>query len=219
MGVAATAQEQSKPVGGLDHDAAESTAALSAAAHRLADLAVEAAELDECAAASRRRERELETLREVLAGQHARQTARAAELDERERALARERAAVTEQASIVARREKVVAELHAELLEQAHALEKRAARFHWHWFLRAWSWRPRPLGAKARICELFFVPGPNGYKLLEQAGVALAPQAQLTGLLDERMTYVVTKIAQWPFDGRWCAYLEISDFRGGATND
>jgi hypothetical protein len=202
----------SGPTRALDHDAGESLAALSAAARRVADLAVEAAELDECASAVRQRERE-------LAAQHAHLTARAADLDEREHALAQERAAVTDRASMLAVREAVVADLHEELLTQARELEERAARIHWRWFVRAWSWRPRLPGRKARVCELFFVPSPGGYKLLEQAGVAVTPHAMLTGLLDERTTYVVTKLGQWPFDGRWCAYLEISDFRGGASND
>jgi hypothetical protein len=219
MGVAEKTAGQPSSAGLLDQDAAASIAALSAAAHRLADFAVEAAELDESAVAIRRRERELEKLSKALAGQQARQAAHEAELAERERAVSRERDAVIERASIVARREKVAAQLHAQLVEQARALEKRAARFHWRWFVRAWSWRPPRLGSKPRTCELFFVPSPGGYKLLEQTGVALTPEAQLTGLLDERTTYVVTRIAQRPFDGRWCAYLEISDFRGGTSDD
>lgn len=219
MGVTGTTAGRSSTAGRSDHDAATSIAALSASAHRLADFAVDAAELDECAASIRRREQEVERLRETLAGQHAHQAAREIELDERERAISREHAAVTERASIVARREKVAAQMHAQLVEQARALEKRAARVHWRWFVRAWAWRPPRLSSKPRTCELFFVPSPGGYKLLEQTGVALTRQAQLTGLLDERTTYVVTKIAQRPFDGRWCAYLEISDFRGGASND
>jgi hypothetical protein len=33
------------------------------------------------------------------------------------------------------------------------------------------------------------------------------------------VTPVVTKVAQLPFDGRWCAYLAIDHIRGGDTDD
>jgi hypothetical protein len=53
-----------------------------------------------------------------------------------------------------------------------------------------------------------FVPSADGYKLLRQDGLALEQDATVRGLLGEQMTYVVTKVTQWPFDGRWCAYLQ-----------
>jgi hypothetical protein len=193
--------------------------ALSLAAQRLSSLAGEAAKLDERAAALAEREGELQALAAALAEEQIRLIARATELGEAERAAERLSAALAEQQSIVAAREAVVAELQEEVLEQARALEKRAARFHWRWFLRVWAWRPRLGGAGARVCELFFVPSPSGYRLLEQTGVAVSRNARITGLLDERATYVVTKLAQLPFDGRWCAYLEIDELRGGDGND
>jgi chromosome segregation ATPase len=194
-------------------------AALAAAAQRVSDLAVEAAELDERAAAVVEREGELEGLAATLAEERARQLARAAELDERERSVARQQVEVEEQGAIVASREALVAEMQEELLEQARALQERAQRFRWRWFLRAWAWRPRVGGATPRVCELFLVPSSSGYKLLEQTGVAVAPNARISGLLDEDASYVVTKVAQLPFDGRWCAYLEINTLRGGTTDD
>jgi hypothetical protein len=66
---------------------------------------------------------------------------------------------------------------------------------------------------------LFFVPTASGYTLLEQTGVALAPGARISGLLEERATYAVTKLAQLPFDGRWCAYFELDEIRGGDSDD
>lgn len=219
MGARVAAAEPSLAANGVDRGADTSVSALSAAATRLAGLAVEATELDERVAAVADRERELEVLGITLAEEHARQIARAAELDEGERALARRHAALTEQESIVASREALVVELQEELLDQARAFDERAQRFHWRWFLRVWAWRPRLRGPNARTCELFFAPSPGGYKLLEQTGVAVTPQARISGLLDEHTIYRVTKFGQLPFDGRWCAYLEIDEFRGGESDD
>jgi hypothetical protein len=212
MGVTVAAVGRSLEVGALDQKAAASVAALSLAAQRLSDLAVDSAELDERAAAVAVRERELEAFAAILAEERARQVARAAELGEGERALVQQRAALTEQQSIVASREALLGQLHEELLMQARTLEERAQHFYWRWFLRVWEWRPRLPGANARVCELFFVPSPSGYKLLEQTGVAVTPRARVRGLLDEDTTYVVTKLGQLPFDGRWCAYLESDQF-------
>jgi hypothetical protein len=215
MGVAVTPAGHSLAAGGLDQTAEASAAALALAARRLSELASEAAALDERSAAVAQRERDLEELAGVLAEEHAHQIARAAQLQGGERALAQQRAALTEQESIVASREALLVELQEELLDEARAFEERAQRFHWRWFLRAWVWRPRLRASNARVCELFFVPSVGGYKLLEQSGVAVTPRARISGLLDERTVYVVTKLAQLPFDGRWCAYLEIDEFRGG----
>ena len=194
-------------------------AALAAVAGRLSDFAVEAAELDERAVDAARRERRLAEVARELAETDGRQAARAAELDERERALAQESETLSELRSLLVTRAEVATELQKELLKEARALEARAARFHWRWLLRAWSWRPPLIGSKARVCELFFVPSAAGYKLLEQKGVALTPGAHVRGLLDEDSSYVVTKIAQWPLDGRWCAYLERNRFVGGGSDD
>jgi hypothetical protein len=219
MGVSVTAATSSLAWRGLDQQAEASVAALSLAARRLSEIAAEAADLDERSAAVAEREWELDALARLLAEEHARQLARAAELVEGERALAQQRVAVEEQGEHVAAREALVVGLEAELLDQAQAFEARAERFHWRWFLRAWAWCPRIRSSNARVCELFFVPTPRGYKLLEQTGVALTPDARIRGLLNDGTVYAVTKVAQLPFDGRWCAYLEIDEFRGGKRDD
>jgi hypothetical protein len=194
-------------------------AAVSAAARRLSDRAVQAAELDDRAAAVLKHERGLAAAAAELAEREAREIARAAELNERERALMQERAALDGQRSLILSRESLTAQLREELADEARRLEERAARLHWRWFLRAWSWRPPLLSRKARVCELFFVPSPHGYKLLDQTGLAVTPQSRITGLLEEGTSYVVTRITQWPLDGRWCAYLEITGIEGGASYD
>jgi hypothetical protein len=98
----------------------------------------------------------------------------------------------------------------AELDARTRELDRREARFasRWRWLFRAWSWRPPLPRGKARLCELLFVPSSDGYKLLKQDGVALHRGSRLTGLLAEERTFVVSKIEQWAFDGRWCAYLQ-----------
>lgn len=212
MGVAATEGRLSGRR--LETEIGASVIALSGAAERLSELVAEATEWDERIAVVLKREREIEMLATSLAAARTSEVARAAELDQRERALAEEQTRLAAEASNVAFREALAADLEAALVERARALEERAARFSWRWFLRAWSWRPRVSSRKARVCEFFFVPSPHGYKLLAQAGVALTPRARLTGLLNEETTYTVTKIAQLPFDGRWCAYLQVDDWRG-----
>lgn len=214
--MAATAVRISEPRSEAETRGSEAEAALFAAAERLSKLVDEARGLDERLAVVMQREEEIEVLAASVAEARAREVARAAELDERERALAEEQTRLAEQAAQLGWRETSAAELEAELVERAGALEERVGRLRWRWLLRVWSWRPRLLSKQARVCELFFVPTPHGYKLLEQAGVAVTPQARLTGLLDEQNTYAVTKLAQLPFDGRWCAYLEVTDWKRNA---
>lgn len=211
MSVAATPARRSGRQ--LEAETRASRAVLSATAERLSELVPEATEWDEHVAVVLQREREIETRAASVAEAQARAAARISELDERERTLAEEWTALAAQAAKLVSRETLAAQTEAELHERRRALEARAARFHWRWFLRVWAWRPRPLSKKARLCEFFFVPTPQGYKLLEQAGVAVTPQARLTGLLDQQTSYSVTKLAQLPFDGRWCAYLELNDWR------
>jgi len=182
--------------------------ALAAARERLAVLVVEASSMDALAAALPMQAAELERQRRELEQAAAGNAAEAARLRELDEALGAERAALQMRGELLNRREAVLEEGRKELADQARALEERAARFHWRWLIRAWSWRPLLPGGKARVCELLFVPSPDGYRLLEQGGLALTPTAQLTGLVDEHRTYTVTKIAQMPFDGRWCAYLQ-----------
>jgi FtsZ-binding cell division protein ZapB len=134
--------------------------------------------------------------------------AEAAALDERAAALALAEAEIAVARAELERREERVEEAQRALDEQTRELEGRAARMRWRWLVRAWRWRPpRPHGS-ARTCALFFVPSPGGYKLLEHDGVAVTPSARISGLLGEDRRYVVTKLAPWPFDDRWCAYLQ-----------
>jgi hypothetical protein len=132
----------------------------------------------------------------------------AAELDERARAVVRRELELRNAERELGERELVLG--HAQLLveERTRELQAKAARLHWRWLLRAWRWRPPPAGREFRACDFLFVPTADGYVLLEQEGVALRPGAILTGLIDSDVRFVVTKIAPWEFDGRWCAYLQ-----------
>jgi hypothetical protein len=132
----------------------------------------------------------------------------AAELDERVLAIASRELELREVERKLEQRELVLG--HAQLLveERTRELNARASRLHWRWLLRAWRWRPPPAGRTFRACDFLFVPSPDGYVLLEQEGMALRPGAVLTGLIDSDVRFVVTKIAPWEFDGRWCAYLQ-----------
>jgi FtsZ-binding cell division protein ZapB len=173
--------------------------ALVLAQARIAGLAVEATELDERAAALALAEADVQSARTALEVERAQLRARAETLD---------------------RREELVDEAQQSLAEQQRALDERATRLHWRWLVRAWRWRPPRPGDSARVCALFFVPSPTGYRILEHEGVAVTPSARISGLLDERRRYVVTKIAPWPLDERWCAYLqEDHTAAGGEAED
>jgi hypothetical protein len=132
----------------------------------------------------------------------------AAELDERAQAIARRQLELREAEQELERRELVLG--HAQLLleERAREVEAKASRLSWRWLVRAWRWRPPPVGRTFRACDFLFVPTPDGYVVLEQQGLALRSGAILTGLIDSDVRFVVTKIAPWEFDGRWCAYLQ-----------
>jgi chromosome segregation ATPase len=134
----------------------------------------------------------------------------AADLARREADLQSAREQMQMRTNQLSREQEIVEEARAQLEERADELDRREARFasRWRWLLRAWRWRPPLPGGKARLCELLFVPSSDGYKLLEQEGVALRRGATITGLLAEERTFVVRKIAPWSFDGRWCAYLQ-----------
>jgi hypothetical protein len=181
---------------------------LAAVTERLAELAVEARGMDALAAALPARRAELEGQRNQLELAAAANRAETTRLRELEAALKTEQAALQMRDELLARREAVLEERRQELAERERTFEQRAARLHWRWLVRAWQWRPPAPSRKPRSCELLFVPSPDGYKLIEQAGIALAPNARLGGLLDEHRTFTVTKIVQMPFDGRWCAYLQ-----------
>lgn len=134
----------------------------------------------------------------------------AADLARREAELQSEREQMQRWAEQLRREREIVTDARAELETRTSELDRREARFasRWRWLLRAWSWRPPLPGGKARLCELLFVPSSDGYKLFEQEGVALQRGSTLTGLLDVERTFVVSKIAPWSFDGRWCADLQ-----------
>jgi hypothetical protein len=162
--------------------------------------------------------------------------AAATTLDERARFLAAEQARLDEEAlalaartTELAEREAAVADVDAriaarqlalkikeERLEteavrlraERDALERREARFavRWRWLIR--TWRRRPRKSSLRACDLLFVPTAEGYRLLAQQGIALAPGSIVRGLVGEHRSFVVSKIAPWPFDGQWCAYLQ-----------
>lgn len=181
---------------------------LRRAAIRLTDLAIEATELDERARALADDEREVERVKHELAQAIAANQDAAADLARREAELAANVEKLEAELELLEQRQALLEEDQRGLDEHARVLEARESRLHWRWLLRAWKWRPPLPGRAARACDLLFVPSPDGYKLLEQDGVALQPGAKLTGLLDETTSFVVSKIAPWPFDGRWCAYLQ-----------
>jgi hypothetical protein len=208
VGTPETASNGASAANGLELEVVRSLESLATARERLVELVVEARDMDALAAALPVRWAEVERLGRELEEAVAANAVEAARLQELESALESERSALKLRRELLDRRETVLEEEREELAEQARALEERAARFHWRWLVRAWRWCPPLPRRKERVCELLFVPGAEGYKLLEQSGLALAPNARLSGLLDEDRAYVVTKIAQMPFDGRWCAYLQ-----------
>jgi prefoldin subunit 5 len=185
----------------VEEAAAASLRSLRRAAIRLTDLAVEATELDERVQALAEGEREVERSKRDLARAVAANEDAAADLARRESELAAALEKLDAELELLERRTRSVD-------ERARALDARESRLHWRWLLKAWAWRPPLPGRAARVCDLLFVPSSDGYKLIEQDGVALQPGATLTGLLDETASFVVSKIAPWPFDGRWCAYLQ-----------
>jgi chromosome segregation ATPase len=137
-------------------------------------------------------------------------TARADELTHREGDLHSAWERVSAAADQLSLKRRIIEEARLELQQEALDLDERDAAFaaRWRLLLRAWTWRPRLPGTKTRLCEFVMVPSHDGYKLLEQEGVALRRGSRLRGLLAEERTFVVTKIAPWSFDGRWCAYLQ-----------
>jgi hypothetical protein len=192
----------------LEVAAEASLSALQQATVRVADLVVDAAELDERTRALVRRERELAAGERELNRGRERQAEIAEDLARREH----ERALAVRELEL----ERESLQRARALLEQAQrdvearerALEEKAARLRWRWLLRAWRWRPPVLGHAFRVCEFLLVSTPAGYVLLEQGGVAVRRGSILTGLLGRDTSFVVTNIAPWQFDGRWCAYLQ-----------
>jgi hypothetical protein len=204
-----------REVEGTEHWADEAVQDLRFIDTRISDLVVQAAELDERAASIARERRDLDLGRRRLSEAMVVHGAAVADLACREGRLGTAVSALRSQFELVrsqqAQLDKArqdLAELTQNLADQQRDFERRASRLHWRWLLRAWRWRPPSPRHDARICELLFVPSADGYKLLRQDGLALEQDATVRGLLGEQMTYVVTKVTQWPFDGRWCAYLQ-----------
>jgi hypothetical protein len=197
--------------------AEESVSALRERAAGAAVLEARAAEIEGRIQALARREHELAAReeraavdRDAIDADLTRSREAAAEVEAKREALDR---SWRELDRLIAENTASAAALEREredLEDRARVLAQREARFasRWRWLLRAWSWRPPLADSKVRTCELLLVPSSDGYKLLEQEGVALRGGSRLTGLLAEEGAFLVSKIARVPFDGRWCAYLE-----------
>ena len=203
----------------IEQAAAASLRNIRRTAIRLSDLAIEATELDERAQALADGEQEVERARSNLVQAVAANEIATAELERREAELAEDAQRVQGEVELLERRKALLERVERELDERARVLEARESRLHWRWLWKAWKWRPPLPGRGARVCDFLFVPSPDGYKLIEQDGVALQPGAKLTGLLSETASFVVSKIAPLPFDGRWCAYLQQTNSRRGADDD
>lgn len=215
---ASTPRDQPTDVEGIEHWADAAVRDLRSTATRIADFIVQAAELDERAAALSRERCDLDAGRRQLDEAIAEHGDAVADLGRREGGFGTAVIALRSQFELIEHQQAQLdearhdlAELTQNLAEQEREFERRTSRLHWRWLLRAWQWRSRFPSRGAQICELLFVPSSDGYKLLQQDGLALERDATVRGLLGEQMTHVVTKIAQWPFDGRWCAYLQRTE--------
>jgi hypothetical protein len=197
--------------------AEESLAALNAAAVRVEGLVLQAEPLVARFRSLALRERrvseqerrtaiereQLNTSAESLRGLESDLEARGVELGRRERTLAQEATQNAEAVDGLRREQERLEELGL-LLGPESADVGQGPR---HRLRRAWHRRPRLAGAKAQVCDLLFLPTSQGYALLRQEGLALRRGARLT-LAPEGPSFVVSKVAPWPFDGRWCAYLQ-----------
>ena len=197
--------------------AEESVSALRQRAAGLAALEAQAAEIEGRIRALARRESEVAEredeaalTKDVLDAALARSQVAAAEMEVEREELARSQRELDRMIAENADFAAALEQGREDLEERTRALAQREDRFlsRWRWLLRAWSWRPPLAGSKTRTCEVLFVPSSDGYKMLAQEGIALRERARLTGLLAEEGAFVVSRIAQLPLDGRWCAYLE-----------
>ncbi len=178
---------------------------------RMANLLRKATALDERARLLARNEESL-LERQVSAQDEADAlSARAAHLREREASAASDAARVEARMVSLSISEARLEAERASLAEEAARLDERETRFagRWRWLVQSWR-RRRWRRDSMRVCDLLFVPTPDGYRLLEQSGVALGPGAILAGLQEQRR-FFVSKIAPWPFDERLCAYLQEHD--------
>ena len=155
------------------------------------------------------REAQLDADATRLHAVQAEQERRTAELARRERAAEDREHELATAAEAVRREQRQVGQRLQELDRRATELDLRERRFAQRWSRLIGSWwrRPRRLGAGARACELLFAPTPAGYELLPQEGLALARGARLR-LPAQSGPFLVSKVAPWPFDERWCAYLQ-----------
>jgi hypothetical protein len=138
--------------------------------------------------------------------------AQLAELEERELQIAGERSLLDLRASSVSVAESKLEDEAARLVDEAARLDDREEQFagRWGWLVRSWR-LPVGRGGSFRRVDLLFIPTVDGYRLLNQQGLGLENGAILSGLIGEERSYVVTKIAPFPFDDRWCAYLQEYD--------
>jgi uncharacterized protein (DUF3084 family) len=98
------------------------------------------------------------------------------------------------------------------------ALREERFQRRWRWLVDCFSSLRFRRRSRAQLCDALFVPTQEGYRLLDQSGLALAPGAVLTGLVHEHRRFVVTKIAPLSFESRVCAYLqETSTEEGDST--
>jgi hypothetical protein len=174
---------------------------------RLEELVATAIELDERHRSLVPREEDVRRRLARVEIEEEALTAKSTELDERETILDADKAELDQRMQWLADEQAWLTTEMTKLAEQTEQLEEQRAGYlrRWGWLAR--SWRQRPWPSPLRPCDRFFVPTPDGYKLLPQAGIGVVPGAVLTGLLEEERTYVVTRIAPWPFDDQWCAYL------------
>jgi hypothetical protein len=186
---------------------------------RLRELVALAARLDERANELALHQQRLAESQERIARDAEAVSAQAVEVEEREARVTLEEARLDatshsvslEAASVEARADRV--------WQDEQRLAAREARFvrRWGWLIRSWR-RRRWRTDRMHVCELLFVPTVQGYLLLDQTGVALAPGAILRGMVDPERTFVVTKIAALPFEDCLCAYLqEVGYGEGGST--
>ena len=178
---------------------------------RLEELADLAGPLDQLEGRLSLREGELRQRQELVEIEASTVGAQLAELEERETQVAADRFLLEQRAASVATAEGRLEGEAARLIGEAAELDEREARFagRWGWLVR--TWRPPPGRGSLRRCDLIFVPTVSGYRLLRQQGLGLEQGAILTGLIGEERSFVVTKIAPFPFDDRWCAYLQEYD--------
>jgi DNA repair exonuclease SbcCD ATPase subunit len=179
--------------------AEESLATLDAFAARLEKLVDEAEALVARFQALARRER-------LVADREHRATLEREELNASAKRLGGVEAELETLRTELGRREHEVAEAARENAEAVAALTREQERME-ELRLHLGPQSPELAGSKDQMCDLLFLPTDEGYALLRENGLALRRGTRLT-LTPEGPTFVVSKIAPWPFDGRWCAYLQ-----------